>query len=127
MNNNKNNFIGITHLDNGKITSNFIIQTSNILEQHILNTSNTLEGHLSSTSNVLEGHILDAKNSNINYTNAFRTDVNKWINEEIDYITLPVPADIAHTHIYNSNIAGEIRFMNKGKNKLSSRISSRNT
>ena len=112
---NNNNFIGITHLDNGKITSNFIIQTSNILEQHILNTSNTLEGHLSNTSNVLEGHILDAKNSNINYTNALRTDVNKWINEEIEHITLPVPADITHTYIYNSNIAGEIRFMNKGK------------
>ena len=87
MNNNlynNNNFIGITHFDNFKITSNFILQTSNILEQHILNTSNTLEGHLSNTSNILEDHVLDAKNSNINYTNALRTDVNKWINEEIE-------------------------------------------
>ena len=121
---NNNNFIGITHLDNVKITSNFIIQTSNILEQHILNTSNTLEGHLSNTSNILEGkifntsntlegHILDAKNFNINYTNALRTDVNKWINEEIEHNILP-PVDIKHTYIYNSNLLGEIRFTTKG-------------
>lgn len=107
---NNNNFIGITHLDNVKITSNFILQTSNILEQHILNTSNTLEGHLSNTSNILEDHILDAKNSNINYTNALRTDVNKWINEEIEHVPVPIPADIKHTYIYNSNLVGEIRF-----------------
>jgi hypothetical protein len=38
MNNNNlynNNFIGTTHLDTGKITSNFILATSNILEQRI--------------------------------------------------------------------------------------------
>jgi hypothetical protein len=123
MNNNlynNNNFIGITHLDNGKITLNFILQTSNILEQHILNTSNTLEGHLLNTSNVLEGHILDAKNFNINYTNALRTDVNKWINEQQDEI---IPAlSTTNTYILNSNIGGYIYFWTKDSEKVYTRI-----
>ena len=104
MNNNNlytnNNFIGITHLDTGKITSNFILNTSNILEGHISNASNILEGHISNTSNILEGHILDTKNFNINYTDDLRTDVNKWVNEEIE-LSLTTPSiNLTHTYIY---------------------------
>jgi len=84
------NFVGMTHLDYSKISSNFT----------------------TATSNILEGHITDAKNYNIAYTNNLRTDVDKWIGEEIEHITLPVPKDITHTYVYNSNIAGEIRFWN---------------
>ena len=80
MNNNNgiytNTFIGTSHLDSYKSTSNFIIATSNILENHINNSSNNLEFHLSNTSNILEQH-------SSNYTNNLRYDVNKWINEEI--------------------------------------------
>jgi hypothetical protein len=89
MNNNNlytnNNFIGTTHLDTGKITSNFILATSNILEQHIytnsinnsnftIETSNILEQRSSNfilaTSNILETH-------SSNFTNVLRADVNK--------------------------------------------------
>jgi hypothetical protein len=110
MNNNNlytnNNFLGTTHLDASKITSNFILATSNILEQHIsvsnLNNSNfTL-----ATSNILETH-------SSNFTNKLRTDVNKWINEEKEHITFPITTDLTHTYIYNSNLAGEIRFWTK--------------
>ncbi len=52
--NNTNYMIGMTHLDNYKITSNFILATSNILESHIFNASNTLESHIYNTSNTLE-------------------------------------------------------------------------
>jgi hypothetical protein len=110
---NNNNFIGITHFDSTKITSNFILYTSNVLEGHITNTSNILEQHITNTSNILEGHISNAKNFNINYTDDLRTDVNKWINEEIEHQVLP-PVDITHTYIYNSNLLGEIRFTTKG-------------
>ena len=92
---NNNNFIGTTHNDTSKSTSNFIIGTSNILEQHSSNytkaTSNILEQHSSNytniTSNILEQH-------SSNYTNLLRHDVNKWINEEIEHITLPAPLDL---------------------------------
>ena len=124
MNNNiytNNNFIGSTHLDGLKPLSNLIISTSNILEQHIaysnisssnftLSTSNILETHLLATSNILETH-------SSNFTNALRYDVNKWINEEVEHITLPFPVDLTHTYIYNSNILGEIRFTTKGTPK----------
>lgn len=93
------NFIGSTHLDYTKISSNFTLATSNILETRIRDTSN-----------VLETHISDAKIYNIAYTNNLRTDVDKWIGEEIEHITLPLPSDLTHTHITNSNLAGEIRF-----------------
>ena len=124
MNNNlytNNNFIGTTHFDSFKSTSNLIISTSNILEQHIaysnisssnftLSTSNILETHLLTTSNILETH-------SSNFTNNLRYDVNKWINEEVEHLTIPVPVDLTHTYIYNSNILGEIRFTTKGTPK----------
>ena len=109
MNNNNlytnNNFIGTTHLDSAKITSNFILATSNILEQHIsvsnlnnsnftLATSNILETHSSNftlaTSNILETH-------SSNFTNKLRADVNKWINEETEL------TNVVNTYIYNKN------------------------
>ena len=106
MNNNNlytnNNFIGITHLDNAKITSNFILATSNILEQHIsisnLNNSNFTLG----TSNILETH-------SSNFTNNLRYDINKWINEKEEPSLIP-SINLTHTYIYNSNLLGEIRF-----------------
>jgi hypothetical protein len=78
----------MTHLDYSKISSNFT----------------------TATSNILEGHILDAKNSNITYTNNLRTDINKLIAEEQENIILPIPGTLTHTYVYNSNLAGEIRF-----------------
>jgi dTDP-4-dehydrorhamnose reductase len=105
LNNTDNNFIGTTHLDASKITSNFILATSNILEQHIsvsnlnnsnftLATSNILETHSSNftlaTSNILETH-------SSNFTNKLRADVNKWINEETEL------TNVVNTYIYNKN------------------------
>ena len=108
-----NNFIGSTHIDTFKSTSNLILSTSNILEQHIaysnIATSNILEQHISysntncsnfilATSNILETH-------SSNFTNALRYDVNKWINEEIELTS------IINTYIYNKNYLGEIKFL----------------
>ncbi len=111
MNNNNlytnNNFIGTTHLDASKITSNFILNTSNILESHLSNTSNILESHIFNTSN-----ILDSKASNFTTTtsNLILARYDKLIGEEKENIILPIPTDLTHTYIYNSNLVGEIRF-----------------
>jgi hypothetical protein len=59
MNNNNlynNNFIGTTHLDAGKITSNFIISTSNILEQRIYTNSINKSNYTIETSYISEHH-----------------------------------------------------------------------
>lgn len=103
MNNNiinNNNFIGSTHQDYYKITSNFILNTSNILESHIYNTSNILEEHIYNTSN-----ILDSKASNFTTTtsNLILARYDKLIGEEIKELK-------THTYIYNNNDFGEIRF-----------------
>jgi hypothetical protein len=95
-------FVGTTHLDINYSISNLVYSTSNILESHIYNTSN-----------ILESHISDAKTYNINYTNILRSNVNKWINEEVEHITTPTVIDKTHTYIYNSNLSGEIRFFCK--------------
>jgi hypothetical protein len=110
MNNNfigSSGWIGTTHLDNYKITSNFILNTSNILESHLSNTSNILEGHLTNTSN-----ILDSKASNFTTTtsNIILARYDKLIGEEKEHITLPFLTDLTHTYINNFNLAGEIRF-----------------
>jgi hypothetical protein len=91
-----NTFTGSTHIDTLGFTSNFILSTSNILEQHI-----------NSNSNILEQHINTSSLNSSNYTNKLRFDVNKWINEEIEIST---PINKTNTYIYNSNLAGEIRF-----------------
>ena len=122
MNNNlytNNNFIGTTHFDSFKSTSNLIISTSNILEQHIaysniissnftLSTSNILETHLLATSNILETH-------SSNFTNNLRYDVNKWINEEVETSTRTPPVSLTHTYIYSSNLLGDTIFNTKAK------------
>jgi len=104
MNNNNlyntNNFIGITHNDIFKISSNALLNeiynTSNILEQHLYNTSN----------------ILDSKASNFTTTtsNLILARYDPMIREEIEEIILPFPITLKHTYISNSNLLGEIRF-----------------
>ena len=108
MNNNlytNNNFIGTTHFDSFKSTSNLIISTSNILEQHIAYSNISSSNFTLSTSNILETH-------SSNFTNALRYDVNKWINEEVETSTTTPPVSLTHTYIYSSNLLGEIRFLN---------------
>jgi hypothetical protein len=83
-NNNTYNWIGSTHLDVLKSTSNFIITTSNILENDIILTSNNNINYTNITSNKLISYTNLTSNNNINYTNALRHDVNKWKNEEIN-------------------------------------------
>jgi hypothetical protein len=111
MNNNNNfninSWIGINHLDFFKNSSNdlyfYTSNTSNILSNQIIITSNILENDILITSNILEI-------SSSNKTSNLRYDINKLINEETEHISLPVPYDLKHTYIYNSNLLGEIRF-----------------
>ena len=111
MNNNNNGiytntFLGTSHLDSYKISSNFIISTSNILENHLSNTSNILENNLSNTSNILE-------NNSSNFTtitsNLILARYDPLIKEKQETISLP-PSTYKHTYITNSNLLGEIRF-----------------
>ena len=107
VNTNLNTWIGSTHQDNYKLTSNFILKTSNILELHssnfTSNVSNIIESHLYVTSNILENH-------SSNFTNKLRTDINKLINNQIEHISVPVSLDLTHTYVTNSNVGAEIRF-----------------
>jgi len=104
--NNNLSWIGSTHIDNNKITSNFILTTSNILETHSSNF--TL-----ATSNILQSN-------SSNFTNALRYDVNKWINEKTDEL---IPnLNVINTYISNSNIGGYINFWTKDSQKLYTRI-----
>ena len=92
---NNNNFIGSTHNDYYKITSNFILTTSNILEEHLSNTSNILDIKASNFTTITSNLILN------------RYD--KLISEKNEEIIFP-PTTLKHTYITNSNIGGEIRF-----------------
>ena len=123
MNNNNINtcgWIGITHLDNIKFTSNILGQhiyinsinnsnytsnASNILEQHIYTNSINNSNYTSNASNILN-------TNSSNFTNALRYDVNKWINEEYETSSTTPPITLTHTYIYSSNLLGEIRFFN---------------
>ena len=119
MNNNNlyntNNFIGITHNDIFKNSSNALIkeiyiQSSNS-SNYASNISNVLDLRSSNfTSNY--ANIIEYNSSN--YTkitsNIIQTNINKLIKEEIEHISLPIPIDLNHTYIYNSNVLGEIRF-----------------
>ena len=111
-NNNSYNWIGSTHLDGLKSTSNFIVTTSNILEQDIILTSNILINYTNITSNNLINYTNLTSNNNINFTNALRHDVNKWINEENETSSTTPPITLTHTYIYSSNLLSEIRFLN---------------
>ena len=112
MNNNNgiytNTFIGTSHLDSYKSTSNFIINTSNILENHLSNTSNNLENHLSNTSNFLNSNSSNFTTTTSNLILGRYDPLIRQINEEI--ITPIGSIETYNTYITNSNIVGEIRF-----------------
>jgi hypothetical protein len=108
MNNNNlyntNNFIGITHND-------YFKTASNALSTAIITTSNILNSNSSNyTSNV--SNILNTNSSNYtrNTSNAILARYDPLIKQEIEHKILPFPATLNHTYIYNSNVAGEIRF-----------------
>ena len=116
MNNNITNncgWIGSTHIDNIKLTSN-------ILEQHIIAGDLNSSNYTSNAINILNtnssnytsnaSNILNTNSSN--YTNILRYDVNKWINEEYETSTTTPPINLTHTYIYSSNLLSEIRFLN---------------
>jgi hypothetical protein len=56
----------------------------------------------------------NSSNYSSNLTAILRNDVKKLIGEETENITVPAPATLKHTYIYNSNLAGEIRFWSYG-------------
>jgi hypothetical protein len=111
MNNNNlynvNSWIGTTHQDFFNNSSNnlyfYTSNSSNILSNQIIITSNILENDILITSNILEI-------SSSNKTSNLKYNINRLINEEIEHISLPIPYNLKHTYIYNSNLAGEIRF-----------------
>ena len=109
MNNNNlyntNNFIGITHLDYFKTSSNALANQINISELHSSN-------YTSNVSNILDTYItnVDTKSSNYTYitSNIILARYDKLINEKNEDILLPIPTTLKHTYIMNSNVAGEI-------------------
>lgn len=101
---NNNTFIGTTHQDYFKISSNALSTQINI-------TSNILEQHLNYTSNILD---IKASNFTTTTSNLILARYDKLIKEENEDILLPVPTTLKHTYIYNNNNVGEIRFQNKG-------------
>lgn len=107
MNNNNNiynnNFIGSTHIDTYKATSNLIISTSNIIENHLY-ASNIANSNYTYNSSI--------NNSNYTYntSNTITNYFNKLIDNQIEHITFPTSTDLIHTYITNSNLGGEIRF-----------------
>ena len=118
MNNNNlyntNNFIGITHNDYFKTASNALakeiyIQTSNC-SNYASNMYINCSNYASNISNIL--NINSSNYTNIT-SNIIQTNINKLINEKVESIILPLPADLTHTYITNSNILGEIRFWTK--------------
>jgi hypothetical protein len=114
MNNNNhfntNNWIGTTHLD-------FFKNSSNALSNYTSNTSNILENHILINSNINYLFTSNSSNSNIFFTsNTSNLIIEKYdelIKEEIQEISFPLPATLKHTYIYNKNNGGEIRFQNK--------------
>ena len=107
MNNNNvyntNNWVGTTHLDNFKTTSNIILINSS---NYTLETSNILEGHLTNTSNILELHSSNYTNITSNY---IINRYDKLIGEEIFSNLLP-PSTQINTYIYNNSNFGDICF-----------------
>jgi hypothetical protein len=112
MNNNHfntNNWVGTTHLD-------FFKNSSNALSNYTSNTSNILENDILIYSNINYLYTSNSSNSNIFYTsntsNIILNRYDKLIKEEEVEITTPLPVTLKHTYIYNKNDAGEIRFQN---------------
>lgn len=114
MNNNNhfntNNWIGTTHLD-------FFKNSSNALSNYTYNTSNILENDILINSNINYLYTSNSSNSNIIYTsnvsNIILDRYDKLIKEEEEEILLPLPTTLKHTYIYNKNEGGEIRFQNQ--------------
>jgi len=114
MNNNNhfntNNWIGTTHLD-------FFKNSSNALSNYTYNTSNILENDILINSNINYLYTSNSSNSNIIYTsnvsNIILDRYDKLIKEEEEEILLPLPTTLKHTYIYNKNQGGEIRFQNQ--------------
>jgi hypothetical protein len=114
MNNNNhfntNNWIGTTHLD-------FFKNSSNALSNYTYNTSNILENDILINSNINYLYTSNSSNSNIIYTsnisNIILDRYDKLIKEEEEQILLPQPTTLKHTYIYNENEGGQIRFQNQ--------------
>jgi hypothetical protein len=80
------------------IVNNDAITNSNNLIIYNNISSNNLATYTTTTSNIIV------------------TNINKLIKEELEYITTPVVATLKHTYVYNSNLAGEIRFYTASTN-----------
>ena len=111
MNNNNlyntNNFIGITHNDYFKTASNALAKAINSLE---LNSSN----YTSNVSNILN---TNSSNYTRNTSNAILARYDPMIEKKTEAVSVntpllmnPMPLDLYHTYISNSNVIGEIRF-----------------
>jgi hypothetical protein len=118
MNNNNhfntNNWIGTTHLD-------FFKNSSNALSNYTYNTSNILENDILITSNINYLYTSNSSNSNIFFTsntsNIILSRYDPMIKEEIVEIAYPTGAiETSHTYIQNLNLLGEIRFLCKYAN-----------
>jgi hypothetical protein len=77
------------------------------ISDYIDNTSNVIESHLLVTSNILN---TNSSNYTSNTSNYIINRYDELIKKEIEEITIPIPATLYHTYIYNSNVVGEIRF-----------------
>ena len=127
MNNNNlfntNTFIGTTHQDYFKISSNALSTqiniTSNILEQHLNYTSNILEQHLNYTSNILD---IRASNFTTTTSNLILARYDPMIEKryELTSLPFPIPGSYPTSNIYisNSNYLGEIRFWNSSSSNF---------
>jgi hypothetical protein len=98
-----------------KITSNFILATSNILEQHISISNLNNNNFTTETSNILEQYIYTRS---INYSNFTILSSNMIMNHLKQWIYCKQDVDefdnALNTHIYSSNILEEIRFITSG-------------
>lgn len=77
------------------------------ISDYIDNTSNVIESHLLVTSNILN---TNSSNYTSNTSNYIVNRYDQLIKKQVEHITFPIETDLYHTYIFNSNIAGEIRF-----------------
>jgi hypothetical protein len=105
MNNNYNNlycdYIGAT---GSYSISDYIDNTSNFLT---ISSSNFTSNYANITEKNSSNY---TTNKSIITSNAILSRYDPLIKQEIEHITFPIPATLNHTYIYNSNVAGEIRF-----------------
>jgi len=105
MNNNYNNlycdYIGAT---GSYSISDYIDNTSNFLT---ISSSNFTSNYANITENNSSNF---TTNKSIITSNLILSRYDPMIETKIENILLPIPATLKHTYIYNSNIAGEIRF-----------------